>query len=78
VEIDGEDSSRHRGGHWRGMFINAYDMARFGYLFLRKANGDDRAIVSESDANARTPGPAKRTTVSPTGFNTGRKPLRRA
>src|SRR5215471_18345280 len=37
VEIDGQRvQSVTGGGHWGGgMFINAYDMARFGYLFLR-------------------------------------------
>ena len=37
VEIDGQKmQSVSGGGHWGGgMFINAYDMARFGYLFLR-------------------------------------------
>ena len=29
------------------MFINAYDMARFGYLFLRNGKWKDRSIVSE-------------------------------
>ena len=34
------------GGHWGGgMFINAHDMARFGYLFLRNGKWKDRAIV---------------------------------
>src|SRR6266478_4179224 len=38
VDIDGRKvQSMSGGGHWGGgMFINAYDMARFGYLFLRK------------------------------------------
>src|SRR5437899_1132036 len=37
VDIDGQKiQSMTGGGHWGGgMFINAYDMARFGYLFLR-------------------------------------------
>jgi CubicO group peptidase (beta-lactamase class C family) len=35
------------GGHWGGgMFINAYDMARFGYLTLRRGKWKDRQIVS--------------------------------
>jgi CubicO group peptidase (beta-lactamase class C family) len=34
--------------HWGGgMFINAYDMARFGYLFLRHGTWNGRSIVSE-------------------------------
>jgi CubicO group peptidase (beta-lactamase class C family) len=37
IDIDGQKvQSVSGGGHWGGgMFINAYDMARFGYLFLR-------------------------------------------
>ena len=41
------------------MFINACDMARFGYLFLRNGKWKDRQIVSEKWIQmARTPGPA--------------------
>jgi CubicO group peptidase (beta-lactamase class C family) len=41
------------------MFINAYDMARFGYLFLRNGKWKDRQLVSETWIEmARTPGPA--------------------
>ena len=48
------------GGHWGGgMFINAYDMTRFGYLFLRNGRWLDREIVSPKWIHlARTPGPA--------------------
>ena len=36
------------GGHWGGgMFINARDMARFGYLSLRRGRWKDRQILSE-------------------------------
>ena len=50
------------GGHWGGgMFINAWDMARFGYLFLRNGKWNDRQIVSEKWIQmARTPGPANK------------------
>ena len=61
VEIDGRRmQSVAGGGHWGGgMFINAYDMARFGYLFLRNGKWRDRQIVSEQwIKQARTPGPA--------------------
>ncbi len=61
VDIDGTKmQSVSGGGHWGGgMFINAYDMARFGYLFLRDGKWKDHAIVSEKwIAMARTPGPA--------------------
>lgn len=37
------------GGHWGGgMYINAMDMARFGYLFLRNGRWDGRQIVPEA------------------------------
>ncbi|MBI3491121.1 MAG: serine hydrolase [Acidobacteria bacterium] len=61
VEIDGKKvQSVSGGGHWGGgMFINAYDMARFGYLFLRNGKWKDKSIVSEKWIQmARTPGPA--------------------
>jgi CubicO group peptidase (beta-lactamase class C family) len=61
VEIDGQKvQSVSGGGHWGGgMFINSYDMARFGYLFLRNGKWKDRQIVSEKWIQmARTPGPA--------------------
>ena len=59
VDIDGQKvQSVSGGGHWGGgMFINAYDMARFGYLFLRNGKWKDRQIVSEKWIEmARTPG----------------------
>jgi len=45
------------GGHWGGgMFINAYDMARFGYLTLRGGKWNDRQLLSADwIAQARTP-----------------------
>ena len=48
------------GGHYGGgMFINAWDMARFGYLFLEGGRWAGRQIVPERwIALARTPGPA--------------------
>jgi CubicO group peptidase (beta-lactamase class C family) len=61
VEIDGQKmQSVSGGGHWGGgMFINAYDMGRFGYLFLRNGKWKDREIVSPKWIQmARTPGPA--------------------
>jgi CubicO group peptidase (beta-lactamase class C family) len=60
VDIDGQKiQSVSGGGHWGGgMFINAYDMARFGYLFLRNGKWKDREIVSTKWMQmARTPGP---------------------
>ena len=63
VDIDGQKvQSVSGGGHWGGgMFINAYDMARFGYLFLRNGKWKDRAIVSEKWIEmARKPGSGER------------------
>ena len=61
IELDGQKiQSVTGGGHWGGgMFINARDMARFGYLFLRNGAWKDRQIVSPAwIAMARTGGPA--------------------
>jgi CubicO group peptidase (beta-lactamase class C family) len=48
------------GGHFGGgMFISAYDLARFGYLFLNNGRWRDRQLVTEAwIAMARTPGHA--------------------
>jgi CubicO group peptidase (beta-lactamase class C family) len=79
VEIDGQKMQAVTGGgHWGGgMFINAYDMARFGYLFLRHGKWNGRELVSEKwIAMARTPGPANKTYGFANWFlNTDRKPL---
>jgi CubicO group peptidase (beta-lactamase class C family) len=50
VLLDGEAvQSVSGGGHWGGgMFINARDMARFGYLTLRRGRWGDRQILSEN------------------------------
>jgi CubicO group peptidase (beta-lactamase class C family) len=61
IDLDGRKvQSMTGGGHWGGgMFINAWDMARFGYLFLRNGKWGDRQIVSEKWIQmARTPGSA--------------------
>jgi len=49
VLLDGQAvQSVSGGGHWGGgMFINARDMARFGYLTLRRGRWRDRVILSE-------------------------------
>ena len=63
VEIDGQKvQSVSGGGHWGGgMFINAYDMARFGYLFLRNGKWKDRADrVREVDRDGAHAGPGER------------------
>jgi CubicO group peptidase (beta-lactamase class C family) len=38
IDLDGENvQAEGGGGHWGGgMFINAHDMARFGYLTLNR------------------------------------------
>jgi len=66
------------GGHWGGgMFINAYDMARFGLLSLHRGNWKGKQLIPEDwIRKSLTP-----TTVEPTyGFmnyflNTGKKYL---
>ena len=79
VEIDGKRvQSVSGGGHWGGgMFINSYDMARFGYLFLRNGKWKDRQIVSEQWIKmARTPGSDNKTYGYANWYlNTDRKPL---
>jgi CubicO group peptidase (beta-lactamase class C family) len=79
VEIDGHKvQSVSGGGHWGGgMFINSYDMARFGYLFLRNGKWKDKAIVSEKWIQmARTPGSDNKTYGYANWYlNTERKPL---
>jgi CubicO group peptidase (beta-lactamase class C family) len=49
------------GGHWGGgMFINTYDMARFGYLTLRRGRWKDRQLLSRQWVDwALTPTPAQ-------------------
>lgn len=51
------------GGHWGGgMFIHAYDMARFGLLTLHKGNWNGKQLLSEQWVKqALTPTPAKPT-----------------
>ena len=79
IELDGQKiQSVTGGGHWGGgMFINARDMARFGYLFLRNGAWKDRQIVSPAwIAMARTGGPANAEYGFMNWFlNPGRKPL---
>lgn len=61
IDLDGlRVQSVSGGGHFGGgLFINAWDLARFGYLFLRDGAWDGRRIVSADwIALARTPGPA--------------------
>jgi len=79
VVLDGERmQSVSGGGHYGGgMWIDAWDMARFAYLFLRHGQWAGRRVISEKWIElARTPGPAN----PGYGFanwylNTGRKPV---
>jgi CubicO group peptidase (beta-lactamase class C family) len=49
IVLDGQPvQSVSGGGHWGGgMFINAYDMARFGLLTLHHGNWDGKQLISE-------------------------------
>lgn len=78
IDLDGRKvQASTGGGHFGGgMFISAFDMARFGYLFLRNGKWGDRQLISTKWIGlARTPG------VNPDyGFmnwylNVGRKAL---
>ena len=78
VDVDGRRvQSVSGGGHWGGgMFINSYDLARFGYLFLRNGQWKDQRIVSEKwIAMARTPGVNTEYGYANWYLNTARKPL---
>ena len=62
VVLDGQlVQSVSGGGHWGGgMFINAYDMARFGVLTLRHGKWQDRQLISEQWVQwALTPTPVQ-------------------
>jgi CubicO group peptidase (beta-lactamase class C family) len=64
VVLDGSPvQSVSGGGHWGGgMFINAYDMGRFGYLTLRHGKWRDRQVLSNRWVDwALTPTPVEPT-----------------
>ena len=48
IELDGlKIQSVSGGGHWGGgMFISAWDLARFGYLFLRDGRWQEKQLIS--------------------------------
>jgi len=77
VLIDGQAvQSVSGGGHWGGgLFINAWDMARFGYLTLRRGRWQDRQVLSEAWVRkALTPTAAQPTSGFMNWFlNTDRK-----
>ena len=79
VELDGAKmQSVSGGGHWGGgMFMNSYDMGRFGYMYLRNGMWKDKRIMSEKWIQmARTPGSDNNTYGYANWYlNTGRKPL---
>ena len=59
VTINGKSMPSVPGGghHGGGMFINAWDMARFGYLFLHNGKWNGKQLVSEQWIGmAKTPG----------------------
>jgi CubicO group peptidase (beta-lactamase class C family) len=59
VTIDGQRMPSVPGGghHGGGMFISAYDMARFGYLFLNNGTWNGTRLISEQWIGmAKTPG----------------------
>jgi CubicO group peptidase (beta-lactamase class C family) len=64
VVLDGKMiQSVSGGGHFGGgLFINAYDMARFGLLTLRKGNWNGKQIITEDWINQ---------SMTPTSVNTG-------
>lgn len=62
IVLDGQPvQSVSGGGHWGGgMFINSYDMARFGLLTMRKGNWNGKQIISNEWLRmATTPTPAQ-------------------
>ena len=66
------------GGHWGGgMFINAYDMARFGLLTLHKGNWNGKQLISQQWVQqALTPTPVRMDYGYMNWFlNTGKKLL---
>jgi CubicO group peptidase (beta-lactamase class C family) len=50
IVLDGaEVQSVSGGGHWGGgMFINAWDLGRFGLLTMRRGRWGDRRVLSEA------------------------------
>jgi CubicO group peptidase (beta-lactamase class C family) len=79
IVLDGQPvQSVSGGGHWGGgLFINAYDMARFGLLTLHRGNWKGRQLLSEQwVAQSLTPTTAEPTYGYMTWFlNTDRKLL---
>ena len=71
VMVDGKPMPSVPGGghHGGGMFINAHDMARFGYLFLNNGAWNGKQLISRGwIAMARTPGTAENAGSKVYGF----------
>ena len=79
IVLDGQAvQSVSGGGHWGGgMFINAYDMARFGLLTLHKGNWNGKQLISQQWVQqALTPTPVRMDYGYMNWFlNTGKKLL---
>lgn len=78
IVLDGQlVQSMSGGAHWGGgMIINARDMARFGYLTLRKGKWGDRQLLSEEWIRmATTPGVNTAYGFMNYFLNTGRRAL---
>ncbi|MEP6746861.1 MAG: serine hydrolase [Bacteroidota bacterium] len=79
IVLDGQPvQSVSGGGHWGGgMFINAWDMARFGLLTMHRGNWNGKQLISEKWVQqALTPTPAKTDYGYMNWFlNTGKKLL---
>jgi CubicO group peptidase (beta-lactamase class C family) len=79
VDLDGQRmQSVSGGGHWGGgMFINAWDMARFGYLYLRAGAWAGRQVVDPAwiAASSKPSGPNPGYGYANWYLNTGRKAL---
>jgi len=64
IVLDGREvQSVSGGGHWGGgMILNAWDMARFGLLTMRRGKWGERQILSDAwVTQALTPTPAQKT-----------------
>ena len=79
VELDGQRlQSVSGGGHWGGgLFIDSWDMARFGLLYLRDGRWGERQVVDPAwIARSRAPGSANPDYGHANWFlNAGRRPL---
>jgi CubicO group peptidase (beta-lactamase class C family) len=79
IALDGQRmQSVSGGGHWGGgLFIDSWDLARFGLLYLREGRWGERQLIDPAwIARSRTPGTANPAYGYANWFiNTGRKTL---